>query len=252
MKLNRLFILFLFLFSLSLKASENTIALDSANAAYSKGNYEKAIKLYESIINKGEVAAELYFNLGNAYYKSNNIGHAILNYEKAKKLSPDDDDIAANLKLANQKTEDKIEAAPQLFLTTWKNGIVDMMDEKSWSEFCILLLIISLVLFGIYIFTASRVLKQIGFFGGSVLVISSVIVFFIAKHKYELTKSSSEAIITSATVTVYGSPNEKGTKLFILHEGTKVNITEDEGNWTEIKIANGNVGWLPNKSLSPI
>lgn len=252
MKLNRFLIVLLFLFSLTAKANESKIILDSANAAYAKADYFKAIKLYDSILNKGEVAAEIYFNLGNAYYKSNNIGYAILNYERAKKLAPEDEDIAMNLKLANQKTEDKIEAAPQLFLTTWKNAIVDMMSEKSWSEMCIILVIISLILFATYIFSANKAVKQVGFFGGSALILASVFVFFIAKHKYELTKTSSTAIITKAAVTVTGSPSEKGTKLFVLHEGTKVNITEEDGDWTEIKIANGNVGWVPTKSISAI
>ena len=83
-------------------------------------------------------------------------------------------------------------------------------------------------------------------------MVTTIAIYFIAKHKYELTQTSTTAVITSAAVTVYGSPNEKGTKLFILHEGTKVNINEEDGGWTEIKIANGNVGWLPVKSLSAI
>ncbi len=252
MKLSNLFALVLFSFSLSLMATESKVMLDSANAAYAKGDYTKAIKFYENIISKGEVAPELYFNLGDAYYKSSNLGYAILNYERAKKLLPDDEDINVNLKLANQKIEDKIEVAPQLFLTTWKNGVVDMMNEKSWSELCILLIVISLILFCVYIFTVHQGLKKLGFWGGSVLIILSVFIFFVAKHKYELTKTSSNAIITSAAATVYGSPTEKGTKLFILHEGTKVDITEDNGEWVEIKIANGNVGWLPSKSIVAI
>ena len=252
MKLNSLLLILLFSFSLSVTANENKVILDSANAAYSKGDYFKAIKLYDSVLNNSTVAPEIYFNLGNAYYKTNNIGYAILNYERAKKLAPDDEDIIVNLKLANQKTEDKIEAAPQLFLTTWKNGIVDLMSEKSWSELCIVLIVFSLILFAVYIFSANRGVKQIGFFGGSTLILASIFIFFIARHKYELTKNSENAIITAPTVTVTGSPNEKGTKLFILHEGTKVNITEEDGSWTEIKIANGNVGWVPSKSLSAI
>ena len=109
-----------------------------------------------------------------------------------------------------------------------------------------------MILFAVYIFSANRGVKQIGFFGGSTLILASIFIFFIARHKYELTKNSENAIITTPTVTVTGSPNEKGTKLFILHEGTKVNITEEDGSWTEIKIANGNVGWVPSKSLSAI
>ncbi|MEI6488692.1 MAG: tetratricopeptide repeat protein [Bacteroidota bacterium] len=252
MKLNSLFSFLLFLFSTTLFASENTIVLDSANAAYAKGDYTKAIKLYDSVIAKGEIAPELYFNLGNAFYKLNNIGFAILNYEKAKKLSPDDEDINVNLKLANQKTEDKIEAAPQLFLTTWKNVLVNIMSEKAWSELCIFSIFLALILFAIYIFTSIRVWKQIGFFGGSFLILFSISIFFVAKHKAELTLNSGTAIITAPTVTVSGSPNEKGTKLFILHEGTKVTVTDEDGSWTEIKIVNGNVGWVPSHTISPI
>ena len=255
MKLNRFFILCMVLLCLcsdTLKANENNLILDSANAAYAKADYEKAIKLYESIINKGQIAPELYFNLGNAYFKANINSYAILNYERAKKLAPNDEDILANLKLANTKTEDKIEAQPQLFLTGWKNGIVDMMSEKSWSILCIALVCAALLMFFIYVFTERKGLKQLGFFMGSFIFILSVIVFFIAKHKYNLTIASTEAVITSPTVTVMGSPNEKGTKLFVLHEGTKVTITEPESEWTEVKIANGNVGWVPTKTIVSI
>lgn len=245
-----LFILTGYLFSFS-KVNENNAILDSANNAYSKGNYSKAISLYESINEKYE-APELYFNLGNAYYKTNALGLAILNYERAKKLNPHDEDVAVNLKLANQKIEDKIDAAPQLFLTEWKNGIVDLTDEKGWSIFCIIAVTISLILFGIYFSSFRLSLKRFGFFAGIVLLISSIVLFFIAQHSNNLSKNSSEGIIVTPSVTVVGSPNEKSTKLFILHEGTKVNITEDEGAWMEIKIANGNVGWLKKQNIIPI
>lgn len=244
-------ILFLFITSIS-TASQSNITLDSANTAYSKGDFSKSIQLYEDIANKGLESSELYFNLGNAYFKSNNIALAILYYERAKKLNPNDEDIAVNLKLANQKIEDKIETAPQLFLTQWENGIVDQMSEKAWSVFCILLIAISLVLFAVFIVSGNRIFKQVGFFGGSLFVCFAVASFFIAQHKYNLTKYSSDAIITSASVTVMGSPNEKGTKLFILHEGVKVTVTQESDEWSEIKIANGNVGWIKGKDLTSI
>lgn len=228
------------------------VAFDSANAAYAKGNYEKAIEQYESLVDINLVSAELYFNLGNAYYKTNNIGLAILNYERAKKLNPEDEDLTTNLKLANQKTEDKIDAAPQLFLSEWKNGIVDIYDERTWSIICILLFTISLFLIGLYIVSQSSTLKKLGFFTGVVLLIATVFTYFIAQHKYELTKYSSDAIVISSTATITGSPNEKGTKLFILHEGTKVVIMEEQTDWTEIKIANGNVGWIKSNLIAKI
>ncbi|MCE9539070.1 MAG: tetratricopeptide repeat protein [Bacteroidetes bacterium] len=241
------------IFTVSLAtANENNILLDSANSEYSKGDFTKASKLYENILSNGLEAPEVYFNLGNAYYKTNNIAFAILNYERALKLDPDNDDFNFNLKLANQKTEDKIDAAPQLFLSQWKNGLVDLMTEKGWSQLCILLICISLILFAIYITMQKRGLKQFGFFGGTSLVILCVITFFIAQHKYSITKNNSEAIIISPSITVTGSPNEKGTKLFILHAGTKVNVTQEDVSWAEIKIANGNTGWIKKTELQKI
>lgn len=233
-------------------ANQSNIVFDSANAAYARGNYEKAIELYESLVDTNLTSSELYFNLGNAHYKSNNIGLAILNYERAKKLNPDDEDLNMNLKFANQKAEDKIDAAPQLFLSEWKNGIIDIFDEKSWSILCILFFAGFLFLFGLYIVSHSNGLKKLGFFGACILFIVTVFTFFIAQNKFEVTKNSSDAIVISGTATISGSPIEKGTKLFILHEGTKVIITEEQNEWTEIKIANGNVGWIKSKLIEKI
>ena len=233
-------------------ADNNTIEFDSANASYAKGNFEKAIEQYESLIENNSVSSELYFNLGNAYFKTNNIGLAILNYERAKKINLDDEDLITNLKLANQKTEDKIDAAPQLFLSEWKDGIINIFNEKDWSIICILLFSISLILFGIYILSYNNGLKKVGFFGGVLLSLFTIFIFFIAQNKYELTKNSANAIVISATATITGSPNEKGTKLFILHEGTKVVVTQEANEWTEIKIANGNVGWIKTNYLQKI
>lgn len=256
MKLYRLKIVVGVLFTLFICktsiADNNTIVFDSANASYAKGNFEKAIEQYESLIKSNSVSSELYYNLGNAYFKTNNIGLAILNYERAKKINPNDEDLITNLKLANQKTEDKIDAAPQLFLSEWKNGIINIFNEKEWSIICIVLFSISLLLFGIYILSYNNALKKLGFFGGVIIIVTTIFIFFIAKNKYEQTKYSADAIIISSTATIIGSPNEKGTKLFILHEGTKVIVTQEEGEWTEIKIANGNVGWLKSKLLQKI
>ncbi len=247
------FLLFIFLYSYSsANANESILLLDSANSSYSKGEYNKAAKQYENIISNGLEAPEVYFNLGNAYYKTNNISFAILNYERAIKINPDNEDFNFNLKLANQKIEDKIDIAPQLFLIQWKNGLVDLFTERGWSKLCIVLIVFSLLLFAVFVTVQKRSLKQFGFFGGTTLIILSIITFFVAQHKADITKNSSEAIITSPAITVTGSPNEKGTKLFILHEGAKVNITQDDVTWAEIKIANGSTGWIKKSEMQKI
>lgn len=234
------------------KASEGEALIDSANNSYSKTDYAKAIKLYEIILSGGNVAPELYFNLGNAYYKSNNIARAIVNYERALKMEPHNEDFKFNLKLANQRIEDKIDAAPQLFLTQWKNGLFDLISEKGWAVLCIAMFIISLLLIGLYVTAFQKGWRQFGFFGGITGVVLSVILFFVAQGKYHQLINSNEAIISAPAITVTGAPDEKGTKLFIIHEGVKVNITQDNVDWVEIKLANGNTGWIRKTQLELI
>lgn len=235
-----------------MKAENNPDNFVSANKAYSEGKYEEAIKLYEEILKENQESSSLYYNMGNAYFKSNNIARAILNYERAKKLNPDDEDINANLKLAVQKTEDKIEVTPTMFLEQWKTGITDLMSEKQWSVLVILLIITGLLIFSLYVLSDRNVFKQIGFFGGSSLLILALFTFFIAKTKYNDTINSNIGIITSSSVTVKSSPLDKGTRLFLLHEGTKVKITKKNEEWTEIQIANGNIGWIKTTELEKI
>ncbi len=245
-------ILFFLFFSIG-KMEASNITFDSANEAYGKGDFGKAIKLYESIASKDNLeSAELYYNLGNAYYKLNNISLAILNYERAKKLNPNDDDVNYNLKLANQKIEDKIEVAPQLFLNEWKNGIVDLMNEKAWSLLCVFMVVLVFLFFCLYLSSNNNNIKKLGFFGGLLFFTLAIFVYFMAENKYNLTKFKHDAIITSAAVTVTGSPNENGTKLFVLHEGTKLSIIQEEEEWFEVKIANGNVGWVKSNTITAI
>lgn len=239
-------------FCLSTKANQANALWDSANTAYSQANYSKAVALYDSILKSGMVAPEVYYNIGNAYYKSNNLAKAILNYERAVKIDPANEDFIFNLKLANQKIEDKIDAAPQLFLTQWKNAIVDLMSESGWSKWCIITLVVALGLLGVFIVSQKSILKQLGFFGAVMFFVISLSSLFIAKHKYTITVNGSEAIITAASTTITAAPTEKGTKLFILHEGTKVSVTEESDAWYEIKIANGNTGWIKKTQLEKI
>jgi tetratricopeptide (TPR) repeat protein len=247
----KLFTYLLFL-SASLNAAGNNIAFDSANAAYARMDYKKAIDGYEQILKEKKVSPELYYNLGNAYYKTGDLGHAILNYERAKKRSPDDEDIQVNLSFAMQKTEDKIEAAPALFLQEWKSMVVNAMTERAWSLLCISVLIVSLLLLGFYIVSTGRMLRQISFYSGMALFLVCILVFFLARHKYTLESTSDEAVVLSPSVTVNGSPSEKGTRLFLLHEGTKVTVLEVHDGWSEIRIANGNSGWLKNDQIERI
>jgi len=251
MKLVKCLFVLLFITPWQLYAQEQAL-YDSANAAYARADYQKAIELYDSILASGKVSAQVYYNLGNAYLKINRIGLSILNYERAKRLNPTDDDILYNLKIANQRTDDKIDEAPQLFLSQWKKGITRLMSEKAWSIISIVFFFLSLVFIFLYISATSKLQKQIGFFIGLFFLLSSLCFVFIAQQSYQIELDKSEAIIITPSVTVVSSPTQAATKIFIIHEGTKVNVLEKMDDWMEVKIANGNTGWVKSNQLISI
>jgi tetratricopeptide (TPR) repeat protein len=260
MKSGNLFLLLLcILFSLPVCAGENPvtsirpeIAYDSANAAYVAKRFDKAVEYYESILASGQQSPALYFNLGNAYYQTGDYAHAILNYERAKKLAPNDEDIGVNLKFANQKTEDKIETAPEMFLVGLQKKLVALLDERSWSLLCIAFFIMSLLLIALFIVAGNQLLKKVGFYLGGGFIFAFIATFFIAKSSYNSSLDHSEAIVMASSVTVLGSPAESSTKLFILHKGSKVVVKEENNGWLEVTIANGNVGWVKATQVEKI
>jgi len=253
MKSSKLYILLVcILLSIQVSASDYPTTFANANTAYLKKDYAKAIELYQSIIADNQQAPQLYFNLGNAYFQTGDFAHAILNYERARKLSPDDEDILINLKSANQKIEDKIEVAPQLFLVTLHKKIIALMNEKSWSLLCIFCLILGAIFIGLFISTQNYLLKKAGFYLGGDFLVLFIATFFVAKSSYNASRSHDEGIVTVASVTVLSSPSDASTKLFILHKGNKVVIRDEHEGWMEIKIANGNVGWIKNIQIEKI
>lgn len=228
------------------------LLLDSANAAYNKANYAKAISFYQHFLGGGIESPQAYYNLGNCYFRTNEIGKAILYYEKAQKIAPGDPDIQFNLQLANQKITDKINSDTPIFIySDWKK-FEDKFTEKQWAWICIGLLSLGLLLFAVYLSASWMLVRQSGFWMGCVIIIFSFFTFYIAHQQYDTLNSHDTAIVTASTVTVNGAPEEKGTQLFVIHEGTKVWIVKTEGEWTEVKLSNGNQGWLVSSNISPI
>ncbi len=226
--------------------------LDSGNAAYHKADYQKAIGFYQKFINGGIQSAQAFYNLGNCYYRTNEISKAILYYEKAEKLIPNDPDVQFNLQLANQKITDKVPAdAPVFLLTGWKK-FENTFTEKQWSLLCIAILCFSLLLFAMYLIFSNLFMKQFCFWSGFVVFFISIFAFFMAHQQYDSLNSHDTAIVMTGSVTVKGAPEDKSTQLFVIHEGTKVWIIKNEGMWTEIKLSNGNQGWLISSDISAI
>lgn len=223
--------------------------LDSANFAYSKGNFQKASEYYEGIISLGYESPEIYFNLGNAYYKLDKIGMSVLNYERAKKISQHDEDINFNLKLANQHTLDKIESAPKLFLEEWWDNLKRMHSEKIWGIRSIVCFILFLFFLGVFITSRRLINKQFGFWLGSIFFIFSAISFSVSKSSYNNIINKNSAVILSSSAEIKNSPSNTGTKLFILHEGTKVSTSETDGEWVKVELTSEKVGWVKRSAI---
>ena len=236
-------------------AADVAVLLDSANAAYTKGNFEKAVLQYEAILAQGYESSVLLYNLGNAYYKTDKTGLSILNYERAKKLSPYDEDIAFNLKLSNQRTIDKIESIPNIFLEDWWEHLKSMHSEKTWAMRCIFCFALFFVFLGVFITSGRMFTKQFGFWLSVVFLSLAIITFNISRSRYNDIIEKDTAIILSSSAEIKNAPSEKGTKLFLLHEGTVVSAPEviisPEGEWVKVILPTDKdkSGWVKRSSI---
>ncbi len=239
--------------SLNSFTQETDIQLwEKANAYYTTEEYEQAVSIYEQIVESGEESAKLYFNLGNAYYKTGNVNNAILFYERAKILAPNDKDIDFNLQIANQFVVTKIEELPQPFFARWRISTIDKYPADTWSAISIGSFILFLMLLGLFIFSRRSSVKRIAFWIGILTVVFSGFTFSFANQQKKDINNRNHAIVFCPRVTVKSSPTQTGTDLFLIYEGLKIEITDSLKTWTEIKLADGNEGWLPDSCIVKI
>ena len=245
-----LLILFFFLSPVScLMTPASAVTKAEADSAYVRGQYQQAISDYESLLKQG-TSAELYYNLGNAYYRTENIPQAVLNYERALLLSPGDRDIRFNLQIARSKTFDKIVPESEMFFVTWYRAMVNMMSVDGWARTALFAMGLTIILLLVYLFADRLWLRKAGFFGGVALLILFVISNLFAWQQKQDLINRKGAIIFAPSVTVKSTPAANGTDLFILHEGTKVVIIDGSmKDWKEIRLADGKEGWIESKKI---
>ena len=246
---------FLFTFSMSIficsivTANEpNAInSFEQGCEAYKKNDIQNAIKLFNAAAEKYE-SAELYYNLGNCNFKLNKLPEAILNYERALKLAPGDEDVDYNLKLANGQIVDKIDSLPTLEIEKWWDHFKYGKGANYWGWLSIVFISIGLILIVFFKISNSVFVKRFGFYLGFVFIILSGFSLYFAYQNSAYHSNASAAIIFASKVDVKSSPLDEGTNVFVLHEGTKVVIVSGDKDWLEIKIANGNRGWIMKKN----
>jgi tetratricopeptide (TPR) repeat protein len=222
-----------------------------ANYVYKAGNFDSAKVLYSEIIQNGMVSSELFFNLGNTFFKKGNIPEAILYFERALRIAPNDEDIQYNLNIANTYITDKITPLESIFFKEWWDSITYAFSVSTWAVLFILLLAIASALITLYSISSHRKMKQLGLIGGAIVFGISLIVLLITNSAFHRLNKD-QAIVFSPTVNVKSEPSINSTDQFVIHEGLKVEIIDSEGDWTRIRLSDGNSGWLQSQSIERI
>ncbi|MCD8183742.1 MAG: tetratricopeptide repeat protein [Bacteroides sp.] len=239
-------------FSAAKLEDDDNVTKAEGDSAYIRNDYASAIQIYENLLKKGE-SAEVYYNLGNSYYKADDIARAILNYERALLLQPGNADIRANLEIARSKTVDKIAPVPDIFFVAWIKSLINCLSVDAWARLGVIFFMLLLVSLYLFFFSKQIVWKKTGFIVGVILLVFVILSnVFASQQKNEL-MNRNEAIILSPSVTVRSTPSESGTSLFILHEGHKVEIKDNSmREWKEIRLKDGKVGWVPTAAIEVI
>lgn len=232
--------------------SVDNVTKAQGDSAYMRNDYASAIQIYESLLKKGE-AAEVYYNLGNSYYKADDIAKAILNYERALLLQPGNADIRANLEIARSKMIDKVVSVPDIFFVAWVKSLTNCLSVDAWAKLGIVFFILLLISFSLFFFSKQIIWKKNGFIAGILFLVFTVLSnIFASEQKSELLDRN-DAIVLSPSVTVRSTPSESGTGLFVLHEGHKIEIKDNSmREWKEIRLEDGKVGWIPASAIEVI
>ncbi|MDR2765703.1 MAG: tetratricopeptide repeat protein [Tannerella sp.] len=227
-------------------------ALKEAETAYAQENYAKAIELYESVLKNYGDSYAVYYNLGNACYKAGKTASAILNYERALLMNPGDRDVRFNLEMARLRMTDKIEPLGDLFITKWVQVVQNLFSVDTWATVGVIGFILFAGCLTLFFFAKWMRLRKIGFYAGTILLIIVVCANLFAWNERKALTERTGAIVFAPMVTIKSSPDASGTDLFVLHEGVKVFIKSTLGEWNEIELEDGSVGWIHQKDIEKI
>lgn len=223
-----------------------------AATAYAKGDYQQAAACYTELLKAGE-SAELYYNLGNCEYRLGNITQSIIAYERALRLNPDDSDVRFNLQFLRGKTIDKVVPVDEMFFVTWYHSLQNVLSIDTWATMAVVAFVVSLVLMLVYLFGSNIVLRKVGFFAGSALFVLFLVSVLFAYQRKAALSEHSVAIVLSPTLNVKATPSESSSDAFVIHEGTRLTITDRSMNaWYGVRLDDGKEGWLPKNSVEVI
>lgn len=231
------------IFSFSVKGFSNDL-INAAEKAYDSKKYKEAISNYKKLVKDGYKSYQLYFNLGNSYYRNSELGKAIYYYELARKINPNDEDVRINLGIASAKTIDKIDSKENFFISAVKTNLLSSFTTNVWAWFTIVSICLAALLFFIFVNSGTLLIKRICFLFSCVFFITFFVTYFLGYSALKSKVENKFAIITSKEIKIMNEPTLSASIKFNLHEGTKIRVVENNGDWLLIKLDNGNEGWV--------
>ena len=224
-----------------------------ADSAYTVDDYRLAADIYTSLLAENGESSVIYFNLGNCYYRMDSIGRAILNYERALLLDPADADARFNLQMARSYTADKVTPIGEMFFVTWWKVLTLSLNVQTWGWIALTLFVLTLVNVWLYIFLPSVTGKKIAFTAAVVMLTVCVVANIAAAQARRHLLVRTGAIVMRPSAVVHSTPSNSGKDLFILHEGTHVELLDDSmSDWVQIQMPDGKEGWISRKEIERI
>ena len=236
----------------ALRAESDGQIFAAANEAYRQKDYVKAEQLYGSLVGRGVVSADLFYNMGNTCYRLNRLGESLLWYERALRLKPSNADIRANIAYVNSRTVDQMEVLPVFFLKRWFDSLRGLFSVTGWALFSIVSALLFFAGLAFFLLAGSLRLRMrlllLDFFLFCILALG-IGMAFAQRHALE---REDEAVVTALSVQVRSMPDASGTELFTVHEGMKVRLADEVGEWTEAIFPNGSKGWILTRQITVI
>lgn len=244
----RIFALLVLLF-VSVANAQHEPLFNNGTEAYNQGDYNKAIASYLGILEQGQHSAELYYNLGNSYYKLNQIAPSIYYYEKALLLKPNDPEIKNNLAYAQNMTLDAIETMPETGVSRIYGSVVGVLSFDQWGYTAVVFMMLFIFLYIAFYYLNYATKKRIAFIAALLFLLMSISATILAFLAFRDFKADQPAIVFSDEVIIKSEPNNRSLEVFRLHEGTKLNVIEEFNDWKKIRIADGQIGWLSSENI---
>jgi tetratricopeptide (TPR) repeat protein len=217
---------------------------EQGNESYREGQFQQAIEQYQKIVDVGFESGRLYYNLGNCYYKLDEIGYAILYYEKAKKFLPNDSEVSLNLELARLKVIDRVEMPSRFFLFEWWDKIKYFYSIPQLTRLTLILYILTAVIFVFFLFLKKDRIRKVFFSVFLIFLIFTLFSGYVLFSNIYKENTNQYAILLPKSVNVLSAPEENSTDVFILHEGVKIKLEDEIEDWVKIVLPDSKSGWI--------